>query len=138
MIVQTFLSKRPVPVVVQPSYKTPWFTPQETQQAMARKITPAEFLRRDELIRLRAAQCPYKAGDTVFPVRKEDYQQYGAFVVSGVLNSYKDTAVDYEWSKQDNPLIVTIKSLKDMSTVMFCSSSWLVKTNIHLSMEEAV
>jgi len=137
MITQSYPSKR-VPLVPVVYSKQPWYSPQDVYQANMRKITPAEYIRRDELIRLRASQCPFKAGDTVFPANKKDYQQYGAFIVSGVLSSYKDTSVDYEWSKQDNPLIVTIKSLNDLGKVMFCSSSWLVRTNIHLAIEAAV
>lgn len=140
MITQTFPSTRvlALPPVVNTPVKSPWYTPQEVHQAQIRKITPMEYVRREEIIRLRHAQCPFKAGDTVFPTNKKDYQQYGAFIVSGVLSSYKDTAPDYEWSPKDNPLIVTIKSLTNLGNVMFCSSSWLTRTNTHLGMEACI
>ncbi len=145
MITQTFPSKikplLPPPIVGAGVYQhkgAPWYTPTEIQQANMRKITPQEYVRREEVIRQKALACPFKIGDTVFPADRKDYEKYGAFLVSGVLASYKDTATDHEWAKGDNPLIVTLRSLKDGNNVMFCTSTWLTKTNLHLVIETAV
>jgi hypothetical protein len=135
MIEQTYPSKRPVKAVTYHSNQ-PWYAPMDYQQAQARKITPAEFLRRDSIVREMFRTCAWRNGDTGFPSNKKDYEKYGVFIVIGVLSTYRDTSYDHEWPKSDNPMIVTIKSLKDPTQIMFCTPAWLEKKNPHLLLEK--
>lgn len=135
MIEQTYPSKR-VPLLPPPYvHNTPWFSPMDYQQAMSRKITPAEFVRRDNIVRAMFRDCKWRPGDTGFPINKKDYEKYGVFVVIGVMTTYRDTSYEHEWPKSDNPMIVTIKSLKDQTQVLFCTPEWVVKKNPHLQLE---
>jgi hypothetical protein len=133
MIEQTFPSKRPK-VVYSPS-NSPWYSPVDIQQAQARKITPAEFVRRDMLIRKMLVECGFRPGDTGYPDSLKDYEKYGAFMVQGVLASYKDLAYDHEWPKNGVPMTVTIKAMRDAKNIMFCTPAWLVKKNPHIMIE---
>ncbi|MFZ2190117.1 MAG: hypothetical protein WAV48_05015 [Candidatus Magasanikiibacteriota bacterium] len=134
MIEQTFPSKRPKPTYIH-STSGPWFSPADIQQAQARKILPAEFVRRDLLIRKMFVECGWRPGDTAFPESKKDYEKHGAFMVQGVLMSYKDLAYDHDWPKSDVPLTITIKAMKDSKNILFCTPGWLVKKNLHIAVE---
>ncbi len=136
MIEQSFPSKRPKKLPVVGALNAPWYSSMDYQQAHSRKIDVAEFIRRDNLVRKMFIECPYRPGDTGFPINKKDYEKYGVFIVTGILVSYRDTAYDHEWPKNDNPMVVTIKSLKEPTHVMFCTPSWLAKKNPHLLLEQ--
>ena len=135
MIEQSFPSKRPKKLPVVAALNAPWYSPMDYQQAHIRKIDVAEFVRRDNAVRAMFRECSWRPGDTGFPINKKDYEKYGPFLVTGVMTTYRDTAYDHEWPKSDNPMIVTIKSLKDASQILFCTPLWLVKQNPHLLLE---
>lgn len=135
MIEQTYPSKR-VPLLPVRITEGPWFSPMDYQQAQSRKITPSEFVRRDNIVRAMFRDCQWRPGDTGFPINKKDYEKSGVFVVIGVMTTYRDTSYDHDWPKNDNPMIVTIKSLKDAATIFFCTPEWIVKKNPHLLLEK--
>lgn len=135
MIEQFFPSKRPKKITVT-VLNPPWYSPMDHQQAHSRKIDVAEFIRRDNIIREMWRICQWRNGDTGFPINKKDYEKYGVFIVTGVMSTYRDTAYGHEWPKSDNPMIVTIKSLKAPSQILFCTPEWLTKQNPHLLLEK--
>ena len=136
MIVQTFNSIRKV--VTYPftqltkESKKPWYTAQETAQAAMRGIEVEEYVRRDNIVKALAAECPFRGGDTAYPCQAKGYAKYGAVMVVGVCETYKDFANDATWPKDDNPMIITFMPLNDRTTHIFCTSNYLQKTNTHL------
>lgn len=141
MITESFPSKRPkvVPTYYpqqQQGYKPPWYSPGDVAQSIQRKITTEEYIRRDKIVHELVNASNWFVGDTAFPSNKKDYEKYGVFLVEGIVSSYKDFATDHVWPPSDEPLILTIKNLHKPPTILFCSSSWIVKKNPHLMLTE--
>jgi len=136
MIEKTYPSQRPKPVYKPHVTGSAWFSSKDYQQATIRKITPLEYVRREKIVADLHEGCPFRSGDTGYPSQLKDYEKYGAFLVTGVLSTYSDTAYDYEWPKSDTPMILTIKSLKDAAKILFCTPGWLVQKNPHLLLEQ--
>lgn len=144
MIAETFLSKRPAahkywpatypaPVNLTPQPKEPThFTAHEIHQAKARGIEPAEFVRRNNIIKTLAEKVRFKPGDTCFPETKAGYTKYGACMIVGVCRGYKDFAFDAEWPENDFPMIVTFTPLNDRKSHIHCTWNYLVSKNPHL------
>ena len=137
MITQSFKSKRaPSFPSYMPAKETsdnkPWYSPQEIAAAAARKITPAEYIRRDNIVKELATACPLQTGDTAYPHDKKGYHLYGACIVVGICRSYKDFSLDEEWPKNDNPFIVSFSSLNNRKDIFLCTSNYLTKRNTHL------
>ena len=137
MIYETFQSKRkvfgyPYTAIGKPTEVKPWYTPVEVAQATQRGLTPAEYVRRDMLVKQLALECPYNAGDTAYPSEKKEYEEYGAVFIVGIAQSYKDFEPDHKWPKNDNPMIVTFAPLKNRGTHIFCTTNFLQRTNTHL------
>lgn len=124
MIEATYASKR-VPTVYQPPATAPWYSPKEMAQATARGITPAEYCRRDAIIKQLYLECPYDTGDIVFPVDYKDFLKYGAVQIVGVCQAYSDFSFDTKWSPKDNPMIVTFVPVNDVKHTMFCTTNFL-------------
>lgn len=135
MIEQTYPSKRTKSVGFLTNTKNSFFSPVEAIQARIRKITVEEYVRRDKIIRNEWNACPFKIGDTVYPKSQKDYIDYGPVEITAMLQSYKDTSIEDEWPKNDNPFILTIKPLKGDQSLVFCTANWVVKTNPHLLLE---
>jgi len=131
MIEQSFPSKRVITLPHQQESK--FYTPAEYAQAHARKITVAEFVRRDDLVKKLSTECPLQTGDTAYPANKKGYEEYGAVIVVGITRSYKDFANDTTWPKNDNPMIVTFAPMNDRKSHVFCTSNYLVKKNPHMA-----
>lgn len=135
MIEKTYPSKKlPVQSVVTTLVKR-FFTPADEAQARLRKISTEEYVRRDKIIRTEWNACPFKEGDIVYPKAQKDYMDYGPVKITGMLRSYKDTAIEDEWPKNDNPFILTIQPLKGKQDLVFCTANWVAKSNPHLLLE---
>lgn len=126
MIEATYKSVRPATVYQPPAvYNTPFYSPKELAQATARGITPAEYCRRDALIKQLFLDCPYDKGDIVFPASFKDFLKYGAVRIVGVCQTYSDFSFDTKWSPKDNPMIVTFAPTKDTEHIMLCTTNYL-------------
>lgn len=126
MIEMTYASKReqvyqPPAVIGNP----PWFSPKEYAQASARGITPAEYVRRNDIIKGLYLDCPYDEGDIVYPAKYEDFLKYGAVKIVGVCDDYSKFGFDVKWAKNDNPMIVTFSVCDDLDKTMFCTTNYL-------------
>jgi len=132
MIQQHFPSKRTIVTSALPYQMTAnksddvIYSPEEIKQAKLRKITPAEYMRRNALVQKLSTECGMQTGDTAYPSIKKDYDEYGMVVVVGVSRSYKDFSYDHVW-KNDNPMVVTFAPLKNRSQHVFCTSNYLAK-----------
>jgi hypothetical protein len=131
MIEQTFESKRKQ--VYQPAEPIdntaimPWFSEREKYQAKMRGITPAEYIRREQVVKDLFTACPYSANDTVYPSDPKEFKRYGAVRVLGICASYMMIDKDETWPKNDNPLIVTFQPLSNPKNTMFCTVNFLDK-----------
>lgn len=130
MIAETYTSKKVK--IYQPYSVTPFFTDKEVKAAIARKITPAEFVRRDNIVRDLYFKTKLEAGDTAYPVHPKAYQESGACYVVGVCKSLHDFSPDSKWPKNDNPMIVSFHSMEDPSNTFVCTYDYLSAENLHL------
>ena len=133
MIINTYPSVRVVaaPPVWKSTY-TPvakHFTSHEEHQALTRGITPAEFVRRNVIVKELSDSVRLKPGDTAFPSIKKGYTDWGQCLVVGICRSYKDFAFDAEWPENDSPMIVTFAPLNDRATHIHCTHHYLVAKN---------
>jgi hypothetical protein len=128
MIQETYASKRPAQVYQPLATTSPYFTTKEIAQATARSITPAEYVRRNDIIKQLYTECPYDKDDIVYPANYSDYQKYGPVKIVGVCDDYSQFSFDTKWSKNDNPMIVTFVLLNDPDRTMFCTTNYLQQT----------
>lgn len=88
------------------------YSPFQLHQAMRKKITPMEWVRRDKIVRDAAAAATYGKGSLVYPFTKGKYDEHGQCRVIGICNSYVDFPDDEEWPTSDFPFIVLAQPLK--------------------------
>ena len=132
MITQTYLTKNPAKVY-QPYVHQPFYSEKEINGARARKITPAEFVRRDKIVRDLWIKTDVNIGDVCYPVAAKAYEESGACVVTGLCRSLSDFGPDDKWPKNDNPMIVSFHSVDKPDKVFVCTYDYLTKENRHLS-----
>lgn len=121
--------QQPIPL---PGPRTMGRTPDTRDQNKADqfKITPVEFVRRDDIVRQAFLDCPWRPGEVLRPKNKADYLAYGPVTVRGVLKSYHDFHANDKWPDDDEPYIITVDSLNGTKrTTVFCTSGWLTKEN---------
>ena len=104
----------------------------ERNRAAHLNITLEEYKRRDILVRKSALETMFQTGDTAYPIRREDYEKYGACMINFVGRKYLDLGPLDAWPKHDNPMIITFTPLKDKNKRINCTPNYLSKTNIHL------
>ena len=115
MILVHYPSKNPAPVQEVKKYPSPFVNtgphllPREVLRATKLKITNAEYLRRDGIIRKHAADCPWNVGDVVTPKSNEGFEKYGECVITAIVNSYLNYDDD-SWPKTDNPMILHFRT----------------------------
>lgn len=121
MITQSFPSLRPKPpVVVYPPYKyTPPLGPLggprkptgwDVQKAEKFKITPEEFVRRDEIVRKMWRECNWREGDVLCPRGPQSRDKYGTNIkVEGIYRTYHDFHENEKWPSDDEPYIMTVR-----------------------------
>ena len=129
MIIQSFPTKKQA-VYQQPANDDgtaimPWYSEREKYQAKLRKISPSEYIRREDIVKELYNSAPYKTGDTAYPNKPKDFKLYGACRIMGICSAYMHMDKDEEWPKTDNPLLVTFSPLSDPQKVMFCTVNYL-------------
>ncbi len=138
MISQTFESKRPLPryhiFAGQHSHQSKTFSSgrapdqQDSARANAIGITPAEFVRRDDLIRRAYTLNTHAVGDIVIPVDAKDYKEYGDLRVRGILKTYYDISLaDKDWDAKDTIFLLSLEKVDKPSEVVNCTASWCKK-----------
>ncbi|MDE3022289.1 MAG: hypothetical protein KGI54_10550 [Pseudomonadota bacterium] len=129
MIEQSFPAKKTKLEVVLSS------SPSDIWESNKRKITLEEYRRRDTIVRKYASECKLKVGDTCYPVELSDYVEHGAMLITSIVQHYKDFGFSEEWPDNDNPFLISLKSLTNKGAVMFCTTNWVVAKNPHLMVE---
>lgn len=131
MITETYAGK--TPQVYQLTHKpAPFFTDKEVKAAIARKISPQEFVRRDNIVRDLYAKTKLEAGDTAYPIHAKAYEESGACIIVGVCKSLHDFSADSKWPKNDNPMIVSFHSVGEPEKHFVCTYDYLSLENRHL------
>lgn len=95
------------------------------------KITPEEFVRRDDIVhRAYVAEC-YRVGEIIYPKTAANYAKYGAMRIQGVYQTYYSFGEDDEWPQNDCPMILTIISVndKDKNGVILATHDWITRRN---------
>jgi len=108
--------RTPSPAYVPPAYRAPVAT---TQQPVSNITLYNETRRRDNIIKALVDECKFSEGQIVLSaVKGEEY------VINKICKCYAHMGADAEWPANDNPMIVTITSMKD-KTVSFCTTNYL-------------
>lgn len=132
MILETFKSHRkPVHHLVT-STKTPRIPgPQDIARAIQFKITPAEFIRRDDIVRQMYLDTQLVVGDWCEPHSEAERTKYGKCQVKKLFRTYHDfpTLQAQEWPEDDMPLIVTAEPsiITDDINLILCTPKYLRK-----------
>lgn len=88
-----------------------------------------EITRRENIIAELIRTMPYIKGSVCVAAKAEDEEKLGDILVVDVAKQYADLGKDYKWPQNDNPMLVTGKSLKDES-VFFCTINYLKKKHV--------
>ncbi len=130
MIEKSFPSLKPK--VVPKIYEVKKFlTPVEKSNALSRKISDEEWSRRDEIVRTLWRTHLFNVGDTVYPTSESAYKKYGAFMVKGMVSSYRDLPITEKWPDDDEPFVLQIMCIKERTTILNCTVGYVSKQNLH-------
>lgn len=94
-------------------------------QAKRQGCTVEEWLRRDAIVKAHFKECPYNTSDKVWPTTNDKIDQYGEVQIDTICYTYAQMDKD-KWPSNDNPLIVTARSLKNNYS-FFCTTNFLTK-----------
>ena len=78
-----------------------------------------ETRRRDNIIKALVTECGFTEGQVVLSAVKGD-----EFIVNKICRSYAHMGSDVDWPANDNPMILTITSVKD-KVLSFCTTNYL-------------
>lgn len=113
--------KSPPPVTTYPPYPT--VHSYSTHSANGGDVYK-EITRRNTIIADLVAKCPYKTGDIVQCSTPANQESTGDCQVVGIVTGYYLLEKDNKWQNNDNPMIVTARSLKT-NTTFFCTTNYL-------------
>jgi hypothetical protein len=94
------------------------------ERAKSLGITAAEWERRDKVVSDMAQSCPYKVGDTFYPMAEDWYKSHGKCIVEGKVISYLEIDKTDEWPKDDEPFIIAARSF-EKGTKFICQPRFL-------------
>ena len=108
--------------------------PRDIKDSVAKKVTFAEWERRNAIIKRIAKECSFVVGQVLYPRNKEGLDLYGTCKVLGVCKTYHDFS-EMEWPNDDVPLIIHAESMTRKTGngyVRFnCTPAYLSEKNIH-------
>lgn len=113
----TISDKKPKPLSVS--------LPPPNNYTLGKKTLHTIATERDSIVYKLSQSAPYKVGDWVIPIHKEDEEKYGKMEVLHICTSYADLGKDYEWPKNNNPMIVTCKDAQNHH--IFCTVNYVKK-----------
>ena len=146
MIVETFPTKKPTAVLPYYQQQTwpkggngqPPFIPTHTKmygqwierKAESRGITVDEYIRRDKLIREQVDACPLGINQIAYPIRKSEYEKYGALKIRHFILKLDDLPPTEKWPTSDRPMIISCEMVST-GEVVTCTTNYLTSTNLH-------
>lgn len=99
-------------------------------QAAMKKITPEEWQRRDNIIRVEANSVTYTKNASVYPHTWANFVKYGQCKIIGITDTYKDFT-ELEWPANDVPYVIVARSfVKDMGTLTTTAGFFTTKPPI--------
>jgi hypothetical protein len=121
MIKQTFPSKRPKSMVAHAvqSHDSPLM-----KEARRRNITPTEFERRQEIVRLLYNKVKVREHCYYNPKHEERRKMYGPCLIKQVFKSYWEFPVSEPWPDDDHPFIITFMSPQKPTQLMLCTEEY--------------
>ena len=69
-----------------------------------------EIKRKDDIIKALVKDFKHKVGDTVEPAKEEALAEWGKCKIMNICSEYIHLGKDFEWPKNDNPMIITASS----------------------------
>lgn len=103
------------------------------EYALKNNVSLLEAYRRDDLIRENHLKCDFKAGDTVYPMTRTDYERLGPCLVLNIAKDLKQYGTE-QWPKSDNPFIIHLSTLREPKQVFSCTSGWACSKNSFLKL----
>ena len=92
--------------------------------ARKKGCTPAEFIKRDNLIKAQAGLAQYGKGSIVYPHTKELYDSIGKVFVRGIYKGYNEYEGDWD-EAVTYPYIVTANPVDKPNEVIYCTVGYL-------------
>lgn len=81
--------------------------------------------KRDDIVKKLYKDCPYNVGDICKPVNP-DKRYSNNISITAICKSLTDMGKDYQWPKDDNPMIVHAYD-NEKKFPMFCTTNFLTK-----------
>jgi hypothetical protein len=107
----------------------------DRSRAIQFKVSPEEFIRRDNIIRQMYLDCYFNIGDVCEPVGIIAREMYGKCIIRKIFRTYHDfpTAQAIDWPADDKPLIVTAEPERkpEDSNMILCTPKFLQKHYAH-------
>lgn len=104
-------------------------TPGDVARSLKLKITPTEFIRRDDVVHKLVADSGFSLRDKVYPLDKQAYKEHGECEITNICQSYYDFSLDEVWPKNDNPFILAIRSVDEAKAkkdgVLLCTLNYV-------------
>ena len=97
----------------------PWKAPPPTTHPVSNITVYNETRRRDNIIKKLVEDCKFTEGQIVLSAVKEE-----EFIINKICKCYAHMGSDVDWPVNDNPMIMTITSVKN-KTVSFCTTNYL-------------
>jgi hypothetical protein len=98
------------------------------------KITPEEFIRRDNIVRQMYLDCNFHFNEVCEPVGEIAREMYGKCTIRKIFRTYHDFTIQQamDWPTDDRPLIVTAEPTKkpEGSNMILCTPKFLRRLSI--------
>jgi hypothetical protein len=128
MITQSYKSLR-APLYLPSKVYTARPDHRDRERAKEIGITPAEFVRRDTIVRQKWIDCKFHVAELLVPINDKAQERYGNCLVEGICKSYYDFPPGDKWPDDDDPYILLVspqRGTKDGGRII-CTADFFKK-----------
>ena len=119
MIKVVLKDRRPVIPFTYTPPPIPWKPSSPTTHTVSNITVYNETRRRENIIKKLVEECGFTEGQVVLSAVKNE-----EFIINKICKCYAHLGSTVDWPVSDNPMIVTITSVKD-KVVSFCTTNYL-------------
>lgn len=98
----------------------PWKAPTGAPQPVSNIAVFKETARRENIIKKLVSECGFTEGQVVLSDVKEEEE----YVINKICRCYAHLGSNVDWPVNDNPMLLTITSVKNTS-VSFCTTNYV-------------
>lgn len=99
---------------------------EEERKAKKRNISVEEYRRRVAVVQRAFKECPFYAGDVVWPKDPKEAEALGECRIVRIASHY-DSMDGEDWNEA--PLILHMKPMKESTEIFFCNVPFVQKTS---------